>query len=59
MAIIRVSRRSEKPMLKTVRMLRLRLRNVFFVTNRVKVMSELQKNRELGTGGGHVPAQTE
>src|SRR5579864_8649318 len=43
MAIIKVRSSNENPMLNTVRMLRRRLRNVFFVTNRVKVMNELQE----------------
>src|SRR5579864_4450336 len=46
MVIISVSRSKEKAMLKTVNVLRRLLRNAFFVTNRVKVIGELQ--RELG-----------
>src|SRR6266705_2578738 len=48
MVIISVSRSKEKAMLSTVKMLRRLLRNAFFVTNRVNVISELQREQEAG-----------
>jgi hypothetical protein len=46
-----VSRRREKAMLRTVRMLRRLLRNAFFVTNRDKVIGALQGKWGTGTRG--------
>jgi hypothetical protein len=46
MVIMRVSNRSEKAMLNTVRMLRRLLRNALFLTKRVKVM-RLRKAHKL------------
>src|SRR5581483_1111963 len=50
MVIIKVSSRSEKAMLNTVRVLRRLLRKAFLVTNRVNVMNVLRE--EPATGGG-------
>src|ERR1700730_13045820 len=49
MVIMSVSRSRENAMLNTVRMLRRLLRNAFFVTNRVNVISELQEKPGTGT----------
>src|ERR1700730_8897527 len=54
MVIMRVSKSSEKAMLKTVRVLRRLLRNAFLVTNRVNVIGLLQR----GQGSGHQQAST-
>src|ERR1700687_46301 len=48
MVIINVSNSKENAMLNTVRVLRRLLRNAFFVTNRVNVISELQRGPEAG-----------
>jgi len=49
MVIMSVSNSKENAMLSTVRMLRRLLRNAFFVTNRVNVISELQEKSGTGT----------
>src|ERR1700735_3118655 len=54
MVIMRVSKSSEKAMLKTVRVLRRLLRNAFLVTNRVNVIGLLPR----GQGSGHKQAST-
>src|ERR1700724_4331122 len=48
MVIINVSNSKENAMLNTVRVLRRLLRNAFFVTKRVNVISELQREPEAG-----------
>src|SRR5579863_6561151 len=46
---MKVSSKSENPMLRTVKVLRRLLRKAFFLTKRVRVMSELQENARART----------